>query len=60
MNLRIYVQVRNVDNEHVHFKRSIEWNSSLSFPFDSMTQNLLLLYKDLKVVVEYMVLPFNK
>lgn len=53
MNEVIVVSVLNQTNEHCHFKRQIEWNSDVTFPYDKVASTLLLLFRGLNVKVVF-------
>lgn len=49
----ITVTVRNVSNDSVHFKRSLEIPLGVSFDYNNTTQVLLNLYSKLNVFVTF-------
>lgn len=54
MKTQIKISVQNVSNNHVHFERIIEQDTSISIPYDNLISSLLFLYDGLnvKVVIE--------
>lgn len=49
----IIVQVRNVSNDHCHFKREIDLPVGMSFDYNNTTQVLLNLFPRLDVYVTF-------
>ena len=51
---QIRVRVQNIANDHVHFERILDTDSSVSFPYEKIVDSLLFLYQghNIKVVCE--------
>lgn len=51
---QVRISVKNISNDHVHFERVLDTDSSVKFPYDELVDSLLFLYQGLnvKVVIE--------
>lgn len=54
--MEIIVSVKNKSNNHVHFKRTVDVNDSVSFDYNAIVRSLLSLYNGLDVMVCFEIL----
>lgn len=59
IDMEIIVSVKNKTNDHVHFKRCLNVDTSLKFDYNGITTALLTLYTGCDVMVCFEVKPYD-